>query len=268
MDKIVVYCGTRNHYPVMETAVKSLLYNTPVDKVYFFIEDDTFPSYIPDVITTVNVSDQHYFDQNGANAKSYWTYMAFVRLAMAKILPDCHQALYLDTDTIILQNITDLFNTNLSGNVFAMVTEDVGDITLELCNGFSMMGNQIKHFKSDSPRPQYPIRPYYNSGVMLMNLDELRTTGMDDRIIHEINTVNYEYPDQDAINLLCHDRIIPLPPEYNVIASLRPDFPYDQIKIKHFASEKPLWKSSLWQSYRRMNWNTVTERQNSMKGMS
>lgn len=266
MDKIVAYCGTRNLYPVMETAAKSLLYNTYIDNVYFFIEDDVFPTALPGVISTVNVSDQQWFDRNGPNYNTSWTYMAYTRLVITKILPDCHRILYLDTDTIVMQDISPVFEANLNGKLFGMVREDLHELQLEICNAFVDHGNALTHFQSDSARPAYCTHPYYNSGVMLMNLDELRVTGMDDAIIHEINTVSYPYPDQDAINLLCKNRIFPLPTEYNVISAISPDFPLDQIRIKHYASDKPLWKSSLWQRYKRMSWESIMERQAKLIG--
>ena len=57
MNKIVAYCGTRNIYPDMEVAAKSLLYNTPVDRIHFLIEDDSFPTKLPDIFTVQNVKN-------------------------------------------------------------------------------------------------------------------------------------------------------------------------------------------------------------------
>lgn len=268
MDKIVVYCGTRNVYRAMTVAAKSLLVHTPVDRVIFCIDDDTFPYYVPDIISTINVSGQQWFTPNAINTRSTWPYMAFIRLALTKILPDIHTILYLDTDTLVLRDISPIFLTDLSEDYFAMVREDIsGDIpTLEICKAFSCIDKSIVYFQSDNPRPAYTTHPYYNSGVALMNLDLLRSSGMDDTLITEVNTVPHPYPDQDAINLLCKDHIAPLPTEYNIIASINPNFPFDQIRIKHFASDKPLWKSSLWQSYKRLLWQDVLSKQNHLKG--
>lgn len=259
MDKVVVYCGTRNVYPHMEVAAKSLFCHTPVDRVFFLIEDDAFPGNLPDCITVRNVSNQTWFDPSGPNYKSSWTYMAFLRLAFGKLFPEYDQVLYLDTDTLVLQDISPLLSLNLSEKncFFAMVREDVTDVPLELLHTMQASKDFVAPIQSDGPRPSFCIRPYYNSGVMLMNLDKLRQSGMDDRMIHEINTTKYPYPDQDIINLFCHECIYQLPTAYNVIPALFPDFPQKYIKIKHFASDKPLWKSSLWQTYRRMSWRDV-----------
>lgn len=266
MDKIVVYTGTRNVYKAMETAAKSLLASTPVDHVYFMIEDDVYPDALPDIITTMHLPEQNWFDSSGPNYHSSWTYMAFLRLAFAKVFPQYDQVLYLDSDTIVLRDITSMLELSLGQNLFGMVQEDINEIPLEIMHSFAVVPDGLVKFQSDEPRPEFCIRPYYNSGVMLMNLHQLRVTGKDDSLIRHLNTTLHQYPDQDTINLLCHDMILSLPPEYNVIPALFPDFPQHKIRIRHFASDKPLWKSSLWQSFRRMSWDDVIARQISLKG--
>ena len=265
-ERIVVYTGTRNVYTNIEVAAKSLLCNTQVDRVFFCIEDDTFPSQLPDIVTVKNIPANDRFDPDGPNYRSSWTYMAFLRLAFPKVFAEYDQVLYLDSDTLVLQDISDILSMNLGRYYFAMAQEDIGDIPLEILHSFADTPNGLMKCQSDNPRPEFCVRPYYNSGVLLMNLRELRRTGKDDELIQEINTVRHQYPDQDAINLLCHGSILPLPAECNVIPALFPDFPQENIRIKHFASDKPLWKSSLWQYYKRMPWDKVMENQNKLKG--
>ena len=45
--KAAVYCATRNLYLDLIPAVKSLLANSDVDRVYLLIEDDAFPEELP-----------------------------------------------------------------------------------------------------------------------------------------------------------------------------------------------------------------------------
>ena len=68
MDKVAVYSGTREVYPQMHTALKSLLLNTPMDRVFLFIEDDEFPYPLPSNVIPLNVSGQEFFLPGSANA--------------------------------------------------------------------------------------------------------------------------------------------------------------------------------------------------------
>lgn len=55
--RTAVYTGTRNLYPYMIAAAKSLLVHSNVDKIYFLIEDDKFPYELPPKTVTINVSN-------------------------------------------------------------------------------------------------------------------------------------------------------------------------------------------------------------------
>ena len=86
-ERVAVYCGTRNLYPYMTGAAKSLLYHNGADRVWFLIEDDAFPEPLPDCISTMNVSEQQFFPQDGPNYHQRWTYMVLMRVALSKVFP-------------------------------------------------------------------------------------------------------------------------------------------------------------------------------------
>ena len=73
--KAAVYAGTKNLYSDMVTAAKSLAMNSGVDVIYFLIESDTFPYYLPPYVKTINVSEQRYFPKACPNVYKKWTYM-------------------------------------------------------------------------------------------------------------------------------------------------------------------------------------------------
>lgn len=184
----VVYMGNRRYYPLLTTAAKSLLSHSPVDRVYFLIEDDKFPEPLPSIITTVNVSDQRIFSPNGPNINGYYTYMTLMRAALSKVLPQEDRVLLLDPDTIVEDDISPIWTTDLTYAYFAGVLET----------------------RNNDHTP-----PYYNAGVMLMNLAKLRADGLDDKIIATINTTRYRHLEQDVLNFLCKPFIVSLPSEYN-----------------------------------------------------
>ena len=86
--RAAVYSGSRNLYPHMVVAAKSLIANSSVDKIYFMIEDDEFPEPLPPLIETINVSGQTWFPPNGPNMRSQFTYMALCRACYCKLLPE------------------------------------------------------------------------------------------------------------------------------------------------------------------------------------
>lgn len=222
MRKVAVYAGTRNVYHNMAVAAKSLLCHTQMDRVWFLIEDDEFPEELPAVIKTKNMSGQQWF-QEGPNTRKRWSYMSLLRLALHEILPEEDRVLWLDIDTIVNADITDLFGTELDGCYVAAAEEPI--------------------------RSKDPFL-YYNAGVMILDLKKLRD-GMADLLIRYVNRVDMRFPDQDVINLLCQGRIKPISPYWN---SNKWIVEVSDPGITHFAADRNYEKQPLWQQYDRMEW--------------
>ena len=222
MRKVAVYAGTRNVYHNMTVAAKSLLCHTQMDRVWFLIEDDEFPEELPAVIKTKNMSGQQWFPE-GPNTRKRWSYMSLLRLALHEILPEEDRVLWLDIDTIVNADITDLFGTELDGCYVAAAEEPI--------------------------RSKDPFL-YFNAGVMILDLKKLRD-GMADLLIRYVNRVDLRFPDQDVINLLCQGRIKPISPYWN---SNKWIVEVSDPGITHFAADRNYEKQPLWQQYDRMEW--------------
>lgn len=230
-ERVAIYAGTRNIYLDMVVSAKSLLYHNGADRVIFLTEDDEFPVQLPDCISCVNVSGQQYFRPDGPNYTCQWTYMVMMRTALAKLFPDLHRVLVLDHDTIIRQPLDELWDTNLDGYYFALVEEN--------------FINQRSH-------------PYYNFGVALHNLDELRKDNADDTIINAVNNVYFAYCEQDAVNSLCKKKILALPTKFNVLGFNQPEVPGQHIVIRHYAAgRRPLSQFGDYRLFEAMTWDYV-----------
>ena len=71
--KAAIYTGTRNLYRHMIPAIKSLIANSDVDKIYVGIEDKSFPYELPPLCEVMDLSEQTFFAKDGANMKSRYT---------------------------------------------------------------------------------------------------------------------------------------------------------------------------------------------------
>jgi len=207
-DKVIVYSGTRNVYPQMYTSLKSLLINNDIDRVYLMIEDDEFPYPVPDNVLLMNVSKQEFFLPGSPNFNTPYSYMELMRCALGFVLPNEKVVLWLDIDTIINEDITDLFSIDMDGFLYA------GAIEPKKCNG---------------------IFVYINVGVVLCNLELLRESEKEASMIAFLNQYEFTWPGQDVINLLCQGGIRQISSEYNAnqwtIACSRP-------KVIHYAAMK------------------------------
>lgn len=218
----VVYCANRAIYRQIPTAINSLLSNNKVEKIYLLIEDDTIDYINLPIIKFINLDRFDFIIRDGFNCTGLFPYMAMVRCILSKILTE-NKVLYLDVDTIVDGSISDLWNYNLSGNPIAGRVED-GD--------------------------------YINSGVLLMDLAQIRGCKYDDRLLDLLKRCRFVFPDQDAINIIFKNRITRLPKRYNQIGR---DEVYDSgdVVIRHFAGIVKPWKENatakdkaIWNKYK------------------
>ena len=232
--RVVVYCGTKETYVNMIASVKSLLATTPVDKVYFLIEDDVFPYELPDIVHTINIKPYAFdiFSKDGPNFTNVWTYMCLIRTAFPQIFKDYKKILSLDIDVVITEDISCLWDIDLTDYYFAGVEEQ----------------GRIKDNSSDF---------YANFGVIMMNLQKMREDDMGSILVNAVNTEHFCCPEQDAFNKYCKGHIYKLPNDYNVTVYSHITGEPLKERILHYAGLK-YWKHfGPVKKYYNLSWNEI-----------
>ena len=131
---------------------------------------------------------------------------AMARLFAPQVLPETvTRALYLDCDTIVCQSIRPLYETDLGDCLVGMVMAPTV---------YEEMKASIGLQKDD---------PYYNSGVLLMDLGGWRREGVLGRLLDFYKSCQGRLfaCDQDTINGALKGRIKTLPVKYNYFTNYR-----------------------------------------------
>ena len=142
---------------------------------------------------------------------SLWSKAAFYRLLLPELLPEVKVCLYLDSDTLIVDDVMPLWEFDLSGCYLAGVFEDISAVRPHT------VGTKIPG-----------IDTYINSGVLLLNLEQMRRDSLQEKLLG--GELDAAAPDQDLLNIVCCGKIRLLPPEYNYILGIHSE----QIRIQHF----------------------------------
>lgn len=127
----------------------------------------------------------------------------YYRLLAHQMLPqDLHKILYLDADILCINDLSPLYNTALGNNLFASAIHASSTNTTDVINKI-----RLQNFGADG---------YYNSGVLLMNLDLMRQEVDANQIFDYIRRHILLLPDQDVLNALYSERIKTIPDQlYN-----------------------------------------------------
>lgn len=182
----IVYCLTEDFVEKAIPSMRSLLKHNPKAKIYLLTETDT--TNIPVPVTVVNISNwKDTFKKSVNLANNFGGYINLVKVCYPDILK-VNKVIHLDADTIICDSLEPLWKTDIKGKDIAAVPEYRG---------------QYNPFGAT----------YYNMGVALINLQQLRTEGLVPTMIDYLNTVRQPFADQDAWNKYCS--FVPVDIRYN-----------------------------------------------------
>lgn len=153
--------------------------------------------------------------------RDYYTLTIYYRLFFPNLFPLKRKALYLDCDLVVNDDIANLYFTDLKDNLLGAVQ----DASVQLYPEFGTYVNKVLRLEKEK---------YFNSGVLLMNLEKLREFNLEGKVNKLLKKVRYKVaPDQDILNLLCKDRILYLDNAYNVMP-LPDGEVFDNPKIIHY----------------------------------
>ena len=138
---------------------------------------------------------------------SMFTLTIYYRIFIAQMFPQYDKGIYLDSDTVVVGDISEMFNVDLGKKYL-----------LGAVNDFSI--------KKNKPFMDYiekvvgiPRDEYFNSGVLLLNLAELRRLRFDEHFLYLL--VRYDFdtvaPDQDYLNAMCYKRVKLLPGKWDAM---------------------------------------------------
>ena len=114
---VIVLCCTRNWYIHLATVIYAILKHNKVKKIYLFIEDDDIPYLDYKEIEFININKtKEYITKDSPNYNTKYSKMSYIRCYFTKLLK-CDKILYVDVDTLVTDNIEELWNIDLKDNV-------------------------------------------------------------------------------------------------------------------------------------------------------
>ena len=194
-------------YPTL-VSITSLVLNAGNDtfyNIYVLISPD-FTEYNKEILMSVEKNNTEHCKiyiinignkYEGKDTNNKIPTAAYYRLDLHNILPDVDRIIYMDGDTAIFQDLSEL--------IF-----------------LDMKGNYILGFLDDRPNAlrKYKIKNavVICSGVILIDLAALRKNNMTEKFnaFMEANLGKLEQHDQTTINVVCQGKISTLPPKYGM----------------------------------------------------
>lgn len=220
MNKINIAFICDNNYALpTRTAVNSIINNKDTDSIIniyiigveLSTENIEHFQKLLDKNVTIQLIEKANIYQNIGLDHIYVSKAALFKFSLPKLLPD-DKVLYLDGDIIVQEDLSGLYNTNISGRYVAAVKDMAGMIS----------GRH--HIKLSHQN-------YFNSGVMLLNLKKMREDNITEKLLEAKRKDTWgDFMDQDALNLVFNENVVYLSPIYNFMAANLTQFSTDEIK--------------------------------------
>lgn len=182
------------------------------------------------------------------SAETYYRYL------LPNLLPNVDKILYMDADIVVNGDISPLYDTDLANCYIA--------------------GADDSYIAAINHKPQIGLdnsELYVNAGVLLMNLKQMRTDNIPQKLIDTTKNMasKVKYQDQDIINIVCRGKILEFDSIYNYTSHniLKEKSKYKHAVVIHYTGKNKPWMSTcrnpmrkMWRQYARRAKKMVTRK--------
>ena len=161
--------------------------------------------------------------------RDYYSSTTYFRLFIAEMYPEYNKVLYIDSDTVVQGDASELYNTEL------------GDRWLGACHEQAMV--QTDHYGTYAEQVVGVSRHnFFNAGVLLINAQLFREKEILRRFADRL--AEYQFvvtQDEDYLNLICKDHILWLDQRWNTEVYCEFPYPIEEAKIIHYIMVSKPW---------------------------
>jgi lipopolysaccharide biosynthesis glycosyltransferase len=196
-------------------------------------------------------------DKNATHV--HFTKSTFNRLKIPELLPEYGKVVYIDPDTVLLRDLADLFDRDIASHYAGAAL----DYTFKYMTnsgvrvGYQFGGTTVKEYLfTYLELSERAAAGYFNAGVMLFNLDQIRKDGLATVFERLFRLKPYCCVDQDILNKAFDGNVLHIDPRWNIITqplSEMKKMPHSYYKefaaarrdpfVLHFAGQSKPWKN-------------------------
>ena len=220
--------------PFLAVAIQSMIDNSSDDNKYLIkvlytnISEENQKKILKYERSNVDIEfvDLNYYIkkiQDKLYTRDYYSKTTYFRLFIPNLYPQYSKVLYLDSDIVILDDIAKLYNTDMGDNLVAAAPDDV------------IQFNKVFQEYAELVVGVADYRKYFNAGILVMNLDELRKFKFQEKFIYLLDKIRFSVAqDQDYLNRLCKGRVKFFDRVWNRMPIPDPKIKASDVKLVHY----------------------------------
>ena len=155
--------------------------------------------------------------------RDYYTKTTYFRLFIPNLYPQYNKAIYLDSDIVVLGDISELYNQEIENNLVAAAPDDV------------IQNTKVFQEYAEKVVGVADYRNYFNAGILLMNLDEFRKFKFQEKFLYLLETIKFTVAqDQDYLNRLSKGKVKIIDKAWDKMPIANDNFDENNLKIIHY----------------------------------
>lgn len=176
-----------------------------------------------------DVSDYMREIEKKLSVRDYYSMTTYYRLFLSEMFPQYSKAIYLDSDTVVLGDISELYQYEL-GELY------IGGIRDQVVGQTEVFGEYSEEVLGISRKS------YFNAGVVLINCQTFRKNKVLKQFIELVNTYTFVVAqDQDYLNIICKDKVLWIDDKWNAQAVCRLVCREEDICLIHYNLAAKPW---------------------------
>lgn len=220
--------------PFLAVAIQSLIDNSSADNRYLIkilntdISNENKRRIAKYERSNVDIEfvDLNYYIQKIKDklyTRDYYSKTTYFRLFLPNLYPQYDKVLYLDSDIVILDDIAKLYNIEPGTDLVAAAPDDI------------IQFNEVFQVYAEKVVGVADYRRYFNAGVLLMNLHEMRRFRFQEKFIYSLDRITFAVAqDQDYLNRLCKGRVKLIERTWNRMPIEDPKIRTEDVKLVHY----------------------------------
>lgn len=216
----IVFSSDDNYVPILATAVKSIATFSTKNNNYDIVilhqditkdnQSKLIKEFESESLSIRFVNVKKFFEDRHLITPAHFTIEIYFRLAMQDVMQEYDKVVYLDSDLVVNKDIAELYFTPLGDNLIAAVQD------VDSAGCYKGFDPKRKEYFESVLKLQDPYS-YFNSGVIVMNLNKFRHDFTSEYIIKLAENEDYIFPDQDVLNILCENKVLYLDERWNTL---------------------------------------------------
>ena len=161
--------------------------------------------------------------------RDYYSKTTYYRMFIAEMFPEYEKAIYIDSDTIVLGDMAELYNRDL-GAYYVGAAHEQAMVQVDTYGNYveKVMGIDRNQF--------------FNAGLLLINCNAFRENKILEKFMELLDVYTFVVTqDEDYLNLLCHNKVLWLEQQWNTEVFGEIPYAENEFKMLHYIMVSKPW---------------------------